>query len=113
MQVFNNKFIIVLILILFCKLSDSLFFPIVRDFKHKLFSPYGRESDYSHYNTQYGYPYGSSYRNSPATQYYPNNAGSSKRGGRTYSDIARVVNGNPYAFVGSRPFPSQPFWPQG
>uniref|UniRef100_A0A1A9ZG75 Uncharacterized protein n=1 Tax=Glossina pallidipes TaxID=7398 RepID=A0A1A9ZG75_GLOPL len=69
---------------------DSLFFPLVKDFKHQLFSPYGRESDYNHYNTQYGYPYGSSYRNSPTTQYYPNNGGSSKRGGRTYSDIARV-----------------------
>ncbi|KAI9584297.1 hypothetical protein GQX74_006192 [Glossina fuscipes] len=90
MQLFNNKFIIVLILIVFCKLSDSLFFPIVKDFKHKLFGPYGRESDYNQYNTQYGYPYGSSYRNSPTTQYYPNNSGT-KRGGRTYSDIARVT----------------------
>uniref|UniRef100_A0A1A9W6G8 Uncharacterized protein n=1 Tax=Glossina brevipalpis TaxID=37001 RepID=A0A1A9W6G8_9MUSC len=111
MQVFNNKSIIVLVLMLFCQLSESIFFPIVKDFKHKLFGPYGREADY---NNNYN-PYGNYYRNSPTTQYHPNSGGSSssKRGGRTYSDIASVINGNPYAFVGSRPFPSQPFWPQG
>ncbi|KAI8130167.1 hypothetical protein FF38_07858 [Lucilia cuprina] len=30
---------------------------------------------------------------------------------RTYVDIAKVINPNPYAHVGGRPFPAQPFWP--
>ncbi|KAH8278518.1 hypothetical protein KR018_004356 [Drosophila ironensis] len=37
----------------------------------------------------------------------------SPRGGRSYSDIARVHNPNQYAFVGSRNYPGQPFWPAG
>ncbi|XP_037956554.1 uncharacterized protein LOC119686235 [Teleopsis dalmanni] len=39
--------------------------------------------------------------------------GGGRRTGRTYSDIARVINPNPYAFVGRSPYPGQPFWPQG
>ncbi|XP_017140350.1 uncharacterized protein LOC108154560 [Drosophila miranda] len=46
---------------------------------------------------------------SPARGYF----GSPQRGGRSYTDIARVVNPNPYAFVGSRNYPGQPFWPVG
>lgn len=37
----------------------------------------------------------------------------SERTGRSYTDIARVVNPHPYAFVGSRNYPGQPFWPAG
>lgn len=36
-----------------------------------------------------------------------------ERNGRSYTDIARVVNPNQYAFVGSRNYPGQPFWPAG
>lgn len=33
------------------------------------------------------------------------------RQGRTYDEIARVINPNPYANVGGAgPFPAQPFW---
>ena len=32
------------------------------------------------------------------------------RRGRTYTDIARVINPHPYAFVGTQPYPAQPFW---
>ncbi|KAH8288625.1 hypothetical protein KR054_006749 [Drosophila jambulina] len=46
---------------------------------------------------------------SPARGYYQ----SPPRGGRSYTDIARVVNPNQYAFVGSRNYPGQPFWPAG
>ncbi|XP_017085385.1 uncharacterized protein LOC108117473 [Drosophila eugracilis] len=46
---------------------------------------------------------------SPARGYYQ----PSTRGGRSYTDIARVVNPNQYAFPGSRPYPGQPFWPSG
>lgn len=35
------------------------------------------------------------------------------RSGRTYTDIARIVNPNQYAHVGTQPYPGQPFWPQG
>ncbi|KAL7729760.1 hypothetical protein ACLKA6_014626 [Drosophila palustris] len=37
----------------------------------------------------------------------------SQRSGRSYTDIARVINPNQYAFVGSRNYPGQPFWPSG
>lgn len=30
--------------------------------------------------------------------------------GRSYNDIARVINPSPYAFPGRSPYPSQPFW---
>lgn len=33
--------------------------------------------------------------------------------GRSYTDIARVINPSPYAFPGRSPFPAQPFWPFG
>ncbi|KRF99761.1 uncharacterized protein Dwil_GK27220 [Drosophila willistoni] len=36
-----------------------------------------------------------------------------ERSGRSYTDIARVINPNPYAFVGARNYPGQPFWPAG
>ncbi|XP_017846095.1 uncharacterized protein LOC108602483 [Drosophila busckii] len=37
----------------------------------------------------------------------------SERAGRTYSDIARVINPHPYAAIGSRVYPGQPFWSAG
>ncbi|EDV53790.1 uncharacterized protein LOC6554419 [Drosophila erecta] len=46
---------------------------------------------------------------SPARGYYQ----SPTRGGRSYKDIAKVVNPNQYAFPGSRIYPAQPFWPSG
>lgn len=30
--------------------------------------------------------------------------------GRSYNDIARVLNPSPYAFPRQSPFPAQPFW---
>lgn len=30
--------------------------------------------------------------------------------GRSYNDIARVINPSPYAFPRQSPFPAQPFW---
>lgn len=33
--------------------------------------------------------------------------------GRSYNDIARVINPSPYAFPGRSPFPAQPFWTYG
>ncbi|XP_039491344.1 uncharacterized protein LOC120451591 [Drosophila santomea] len=46
---------------------------------------------------------------SPARGYYQQQ----QREGRSYADIARVVNPNQYAFPGSRVYPGQPFWPSG
>ncbi|KAH8236822.1 uncharacterized protein [Drosophila bipectinata] len=46
---------------------------------------------------------------SPARGYFQ----APSRGGRSYTDIARVHNPNQYAFVGSRTYPGQPFWPGG
>ncbi|KAJ6637852.1 hypothetical protein Bhyg_10583, partial [Pseudolycoriella hygida] len=43
-------------------------------------------------------------------QYDDNSRG---RGGRSYNDIARVINPNPYGNIGSVPFPAQPFWTYG
>lgn len=36
--------------------------------------------------------------------------GGSKYHGRSYNDIAKVLNPNPYAFPRQSPFPAQPFW---
>lgn len=36
--------------------------------------------------------------------------GQSSYQGRSYNDIARVLNPSPYAFPRSSPFPAQPFW---
>lgn len=33
--------------------------------------------------------------------------------GRSYNDIARVINPNPYNNIGSNPYPGQPFWTYG
>lgn len=33
--------------------------------------------------------------------------------GRSYNDIARVINPSPYAFPRSSPYPAQPFWTFG
>lgn len=30
--------------------------------------------------------------------------------GRSYNDIAKVINPSPYAFPRQSPFPAQPFW---
>lgn len=36
--------------------------------------------------------------------------GGRRGGGRSYNDIARVLNPSPYANVRGVPFPAQPFW---
>lgn len=36
--------------------------------------------------------------------------GRGRSGGRSYNDIARVINPSPYANVRGVPFPAQPFW---
>lgn len=48
-------------------------------------------------------------------QYDGNNSQSRVEGrtGRSYNDIARVINPNPYANIGGVPFPAQPFWTYG
>lgn len=46
-------------------------------------------------------------------QYGGNGRGQDGRQGRSYNDIARVINPNPYANIGSVPFPAQPFWTYG
>lgn len=33
--------------------------------------------------------------------------------GRSYNDIARVINPNPYNNIGRNPYPAQPFWTYG
>lgn len=43
--------------------------------------------------------------------YFSNKEIIGTRRGRTYTDVARVINPNPYAFVGAQPYPAQPFWP--
>lgn len=50
----------------------------------------------------FGYSSGSSRSRAKAPQ--------PTRAGRSYNDIARVINPNPYANVGGNPFPAQPFW---
>lgn len=40
-----------------------------------------------------------------------NGNGGRKKGGRSYTDIARVLNPSPYANPRGVPFPGQPFWP--
>lgn len=37
-------------------------------------------------------------------------SGSGGHQGRSYNDIARVLNPSPYAFPRQSPFPAQPFW---
>ncbi|XP_053947291.1 uncharacterized protein LOC129235564 [Anastrepha obliqua] len=64
----------------------------------------------SYYGNNQGY-YGGPH--SAGAYYGRDRRGSNRRSGRTYSDIARVVNPQPYAFVGARPFPGQPFNPIG
>lgn len=32
------------------------------------------------------------------------------RQGRTYDEIAKVINPNPYSNIGGVPYPAQPFW---
>lgn len=40
---------------------------------------------------------------------YSQGGGQSNRG-RSYNDIAKVINPSPYAFPRQSPFPAQPFW---
>lgn len=68
--------------------------------------PYG----YNNYNN-YGYYYGGGGVGGGHYGSYRQQRG--QRMGRTYYDIAKVLNANPYAFPGSRPFPAQPFYPIG
>lgn len=46
-------------------------------------------------------------------QYDGNSRGRDARTGRSYNDIARVINPNPYGNIGGVPFPAQPFWTYG
>ncbi|KAG4077745.1 hypothetical protein HA402_011174 [Bradysia odoriphaga] len=46
-------------------------------------------------------------------QYNSYNRDREGRGGRSYNDIARVINPNPYGNIGAVPFPAQPFWTYG
>lgn len=41
---------------------------------------------------------------------YSGGSGHRSGGGRSYNDIARVINPSPYANVRGVPFPAQPFW---
>uniref|UniRef100_A0A034WL54 uncharacterized protein LOC105231704 n=1 Tax=Bactrocera dorsalis TaxID=27457 RepID=A0A034WL54_BACDO len=68
-----------------------------------------------YYGADYGY-YGGAYSGQGQygyDQYGRDRRGNNRRTGRTFSDIARVVNPQPYAFVGARPYPGQPFNPIG
>lgn len=117
-----NIFLIVFVTVLCSDLCVGIFLPLLKGLKKQLiygsYAPnYGYRSP--HYGYGYGYNggyYGSRYGNGGygvrpyKPQRYP---GGPKRTGRTYSDIARVINPNPYAFVGQRPYPAQPFYPQG
>lgn len=42
--------------------------------------------------------------------YSGGNRGGRRSSGRSYNDIARVLNPSPYANVRGVPFPAQPFW---
>lgn len=53
-------------------------------------------------------PYGYGYRNNGYKGY---NGGGRRKAGRSYTDIARVLNPSPYANPRGVPFPGQPFWP--
>ncbi|XP_023300399.2 uncharacterized protein LOC111682638 [Lucilia cuprina] len=113
------------VIILCSDLCAGVFLPLLKGLKKKLI--YGSYAPSYGYRTPYvaGYGYGGGYyggyNQSPygkyysgAKPYYPRrHRGGRKRTGRTYSDIARVINPNPYAFVGRRPYPAQPFYPQG
>uniref|UniRef100_A0A1I8PZU2 Uncharacterized protein n=2 Tax=Stomoxys calcitrans TaxID=35570 RepID=A0A1I8PZU2_STOCA len=106
-----------------CDLCAALFFkPWIKSFKKSLLYGYGGSRGYGYgYNNPYAYGY-NRYNNYNNYGYYGGGGrygsyyGSHRQGhrtGRTYSDIARVINPNPYAFVGSRPYPAQPFYPIG
>lgn len=41
---------------------------------------------------------------------YSSSGGSGGYQGRSYNDIAKVLNPSPYAFPRQSPFPAQPFW---
>ncbi|XP_061386168.1 uncharacterized protein LOC133321085 [Musca vetustissima] len=73
---------------------------------------YGYQNPYYGYNSNY-YNYGYFGSGGGGGYNRPGRRPGGKRTGRTYSDIARVVNPNPYAFVGQRPYPAQPFYPIG
>lgn len=113
MKFLNISFILIAT-VLCCDFCSGLFLPLLKGLKSNLL--------YGGYAPSYGYrnPYGGyGYRNNYYGGYgYGNNyprryRGGRKRTGRTYSDIARVINPNPYAFVGKHPYPAQPFYPQG
>ncbi|XP_065362870.1 uncharacterized protein LOC135956341 [Calliphora vicina] len=121
---FLNILFLLIVTMLCSDVCVGLFLPLLKGLKRKLtyggYAPsYGYRSPHVGYGYGAGYygGYGSSsYGNyySAAKPYYPRrHRGGSKRTGRTYSDIARVINPNPYAFVGRRPYPAQPFYPQG
>ncbi|XP_075144617.1 uncharacterized protein LOC142219574 [Haematobia irritans] len=114
---------IFLSLVLWTDICAAIFLkPLIKSLKRSLWygasdSSYGYHNSYpygyNNYNS-YGYHYGGGGGSSRYGSYYrPNKRGGGHRTGRTYTDIAKVINANPYAFVGSRPFPAQPFYPIG
>uniref|UniRef100_A0A1I8NJJ6 Uncharacterized protein n=1 Tax=Musca domestica TaxID=7370 RepID=A0A1I8NJJ6_MUSDO len=98
--------------------SGLFFKPWLKSFKRSL--GYGSSGRYrnpyygynNNYYNNYGY-YGGSGGGYYGAYHRPGRRPGGKRTGRTYSDIARVINPNPYAFVGQRPYPAQPFYPSG
>ncbi|KAM7362769.1 uncharacterized protein ACRADG_013324 [Cochliomyia hominivorax] len=110
---FLNILFILIVTMLCSDLCAALFLPLLKSLKSKLlydsYAPsYGYRNPYGGYGYRAGFYGGPSYGNYPRRY-----RGGRKRTGRTYSDIARVINPNPYAFVGKQPYPAQPFYPRG
>lgn len=91
--------------------SGALFFKNLHT--KQLYSSYDPIYNYQNYHRQHhsGVYAGLGNHQSYYNSQHP--GGSGKRSGRTYSDIARVINPNPYVGVGARHYPNQPFYPQG
>lgn len=112
---FLNILILLTVTLLFSNLCIGLFLPLLKGLKKNLI--YGSYAPSYDYHGSHASFYGS-YGRPSFENYYSGNRpyrkrGIQKRAGRTYSDIARVLNADPYAFVGRRPYPAQPFYPQG
>ncbi|XP_073822533.1 uncharacterized protein [Musca autumnalis] len=117
MKFLKSAVFFLLVTICCSDVCSALFFkPWIKSLKKSL--AYGSRTGY--YNPYYGYNnnnyygyYGGGGGGYYGSYYRPGKRPGGKRTGRTYSDIARVVNPNPYAFVGQRPYPAQPFYPSG
>lgn len=86
------------------------------DFSCGLFWPKALASAFLHGADRNPY-YGNGYYGGGGGQAYHHRPqkrrGGGRRSGRTYNDIARFVNPNPYAFPGVQPYPAQPLWSSG